>query len=376
MRDGGTLQIGIGALSDALCHALVLRHTNNEVYRKVLRALDPGIEQHSAVVASGGLGPLREGLYGCSEMITDGFMHLVRAGVLRRRVRDADSSADGEYLHGAFYLGSSDFYEWLRGMDEETRGGVGMRRVGVVNANSPDGPERREARFFNTCMMATALGAATSDQLADGRVVSGVGGQYNFVALAHELEDARSVLLLRATRDDRGATRSNIRWSYGATTIPRHLRDVYVTEYGIADLRGRTDEDCVVAMLAVCDARFASGLAAAAMRAGKLDHAPLNSRSTPERLRGVLRGFREAGVLPDYPLGSDFTPVEQRLVRALAWLKKHTATRGRLLRTAAAAVVSRGAEDDEALARMGLAAPSSAKERLYARLLVHALRRT
>ena len=48
-------------------------------------------------------------------------------------------------------------------------------------------------------MMATALGDAVSDGLEDGRIVSGVGGQYNFVAMAHALDDARSVLMFRVT---------------------------------------------------------------------------------------------------------------------------------------------------------------------------------
>ena len=39
--------------------------------------------------------------------------------------------------------------------------------------------------------------------------------------------------------------------------------------------------------------------------------------------------FRADGTLPDYPLGSDFTEVEQRLVKALGWLKANTATTGR-----------------------------------------------
>lgn len=39
VRDGGTLQIGIGTLADALSHALVLRHTDNATYRRVLQAL-------------------------------------------------------------------------------------------------------------------------------------------------------------------------------------------------------------------------------------------------------------------------------------------------------------------------------------------------
>src|SRR3546814_13863378 len=71
VRDGGTLQVGIGALSDALCHALALRHVDNAAYRRVLAALDPALEHHPAVIASGGLGPFEQGLYGCSEMINE-----------------------------------------------------------------------------------------------------------------------------------------------------------------------------------------------------------------------------------------------------------------------------------------------------------------
>ncbi|MFP3648668.1 acetyl-CoA hydrolase/transferase C-terminal domain-containing protein, partial [Paraburkholderia sp. SIMBA_054] len=82
--------------------------------------------------------------------------------------------------------------------------------------------QRRDARFFNSCMIVSALGAAASDALEDGRVVSGVGGQYNFVAMAHALEDARSVLMFRASRADAGGREeSNVRWNYGHATIPR-----------------------------------------------------------------------------------------------------------------------------------------------------------
>lgn len=64
---------------------------------------------------------------------------------------------------------------------------------------------------------------------------------------------------------------SCIREGHGNLTIPRHLRDVYVSEYGVADLRGRTDEDCIAAMAAIADARFAPGLLARARQAGKVD---------------------------------------------------------------------------------------------------------
>ena len=400
VRDGGTLQIGIGALSDALCHALVLRHTDNAAYRRVLQALAPGIETHPAVVASGGLGPFEQGLYGCSEMINEGFRALVQAGVLRRKVVDdqalmqrlVDGSADagdqarverdGDFLHGAFYLGSPEFYDWLRTLDDTTRRGIGMRRVSAVNElyggnETLERLQRRDARFFNTCMMATALGAAVSDGLEDGRVVSGVGGQYNFVAMAHALPDARSVLLLRSTRGEGG---SNIRWNYGHTTIPRHLRDVYVTEHGIADLRGKRDEDCVIAMAGIAGAPFQQALLDEAKANGKL-RSDFNApdawqRNTPSRLGETLAPFRRDGTLPDYPLGSDFTDVEQRLVKALGWLKTRTATRMRLLRIIGTALFAPGGDDDAAMERMRLHAPSNVSGRLYARLLALALRRT
>ena len=51
---------------------------------------------------------------------------------------------------------------------------------------------------MNICMMATPLGGAASETLPDGRVVSGVGGQYNFVSMAADLPEARSVLMLHA----------------------------------------------------------------------------------------------------------------------------------------------------------------------------------
>ena len=396
VADGGTLQIGIGALADALCHALALRHTDNAGYRRVLRALD------SAGADDPALGPFQHGLYGCSEMINEGFRRLVEVGVIRRKVvddvalmqRDADGrlsaddrerlERDGEFLHGAFYLGSPDFYRWLRELSGAARRGIGMRPVSAVNElyggyEALERLQRRHARFFNSCMMATALGAAVSDALEDGRVVSGVGGQYNFVAMAHALPDARSVLMFRATRGGPRPT-SNVVWNYGHTTIPRHLRDVYITEYGIADIRGATDEDCIAAMAGIADARFQQALVDDAMRAGKLASGfslPDRARgNTPARLRERLASLRRDGTLPDFPLGSDFTDVEQRLVRALAWLKDATGTRAGKLRIVLAAVATPPTGDAEAAQRMGLASPRGAAAWLESRLLALALRRT
>jgi len=404
VRDGGTLQIGIGTLADALSHALVLRHTDNARYRQILQALDPGLASHPAVLQCGGLEPFEIGLYGCSEMLNEGFRRLVETGVIRRKVHDdlallqriengtawttdyATLEAEGQYLHGAFYLGSPEFYQWLRDLPDDERSAIGMRRISEINQlyggdETLERMQRRDARFFNSCMMATALGAAVSDALEDGRVVSGVGGQYNFVAMAHALPGARSALIFRATREDKGVLQSNVRWNYGHTTIPRHLRDLYINEYGIADLRNMTDEDCVIAMTAITDAQFQSALLDKAKASKKLaagfTAAGDGRRNTAAAVSAALAPFRQSGLLPDYPLGSDFTEVEQHLVKALGWLKQNTQTPMAKLRTVLAAVTQPAGDGDQAyLQRMGLEAPKTFGERIEARLVRLGLART
>ncbi|HET7843104.1 MAG TPA: acetyl-CoA hydrolase/transferase C-terminal domain-containing protein [Xanthomonadales bacterium] len=472
VRDGGSLQIGIGALSDAIVHALLLRQRDNGAYRDALGALWRG-EQPAIVDKCGDTGQFVRGLYGASEMVMDGFMHLRRAGILVRRVFDdlalqrvlndgtigevadgdtlsrlveanlvpaqldapslrwleqwglldagalvangrlrladgSEQSADlletnaraalsariagrrlrnGRYLHGAFYLGTHALYDWLRSLAGEDAEGIAMTRVSHINElyggrEMLDVAQRKDARFFNTCMMQTLLGAAVSDALADGQVVSGVGGQYNFVAMAHALPDGRSVLLLRATRDAKGHACSNIVWNYGHTTIARHLRDLVVTEYGIADLRGASDEECIQRLIAIADARFVDGLAETAKAAGKLARGwtiPDRVRgNTPQALRDALRPYASRGLFPPYPFGSDFDADELRLLGALGRLKKETATKPRRVATVLKALVAGGADPRHARlhARMGLASPQGLQEKLLARLLSWALRQT
>ena len=128
-----------------------------------------------------------------------------------------------------------------------------------------------------------------SDGLEDGRIVSGVGGQYNFIAQGFALEGARSAIVLHATRGpQRAKPQSNIRWRYGHTTIPRHLRDIIVTEYGIADIRGKSDSETIAAMLAITDSRFQDELLRQAKDAGKIARSfelPPSARdNTPEAI--------------------------------------------------------------------------------------------
>jgi hypothetical protein len=237
---------------------------------------------------------------------------------------------------------------------------------------------RTDARFVNNAMLATLLGAAVSDGLDDGQVVSGVGGQYNFVAQAFALPGARSILTVEATRWERRRLQSNIRWSYGHETIPRHLRDIVVSEYGVADIRGKSDADVIAAMLQVSDSRFQGELVRRAKDAGKLPsnfEIPRAFRENyPERITEALRPARQVGLLPSFPFGSDFTEIEQRLVPALQFLQEVQRAPLRL-----PALIWQGwrqrlqSADGECLARLGLDKPSTWQERLYRALVIAAL---
>jgi acyl-CoA hydrolase len=368
--DGGTLQIGIGSLGDAVAQALIVRHRKPSDFRDLLDRLRPQTASGPVRHAT----PFEAGVYGCTELFVEGLLDLYRAGVLKREV-------DGAVLHAGFFLGSRAFYRALRDMPRDIADKFRMTSISYVNElyGGEDAKRRARvnARFINDAMMVTVLGDVVSDGLEDGRIVSGVGGQYNFVAQGFALEGARSVIMLRATRTAKGKTQSNIRWRYGHTTIPRHLRDVIVTEYGIADIRGKSDRDVIAAMLAITDRRFQDELLRQAKDAGKIERTfelPETARdNTPDAIERALKPAVDAGLLAAFPFGTDFTEVEQRLLPALQMLK--SASKMDLVALLLRGLAS-NPHDSACLHRLGLAQPRKPSEWLYAALVRGALRST
>ena len=128
-------------------------------------------------------------------------------------------------------------------MPEPERRLFAMEAVSTVNELFSDLEleklQHRHARFLNICMKMTLLGAAVSDSLdrwpggeRRGRPVQlrGHGPCPEGSPLHPDAEEHPQ---------SHGKLESNIVWEYAHSTIPRHLRDVVVTEYGIADLRGK-----------------------------------------------------------------------------------------------------------------------------------------
>jgi acyl-CoA hydrolase len=396
IRDGGTLQLGIGSLGDAVTYLLKLRHEQNDTYRDVLSKAGILDRSGGLIERVGGTRPFEQGLYAATEMLAHGFVELYRSGILKRRVHDdltaqrlLDAGDIGENVsgthvaHACFFLGPRSFYDALRQMNRAEREQI--RMTGIAFVNQLYGQEelkrlqRKHARFVNTGLIVTLSGAVDSDALEDGRVLSGVGGQYNFVTMAHALEDGRSILLIRSTREERGTVQSNIRETYGSITIPRHLRDIIVTEYGIADLRGRTDEEVATALVEIADSRFQHVLLQRTQRAGKVagsyrlpDGVRANS---PEAIDRLMAPYRARGLFPPFPFGTDLTREEVALRQALQHLKR-IGERKRLplsLRHlyTLIAVPERARPY---LERMGLDAPRSLKEHILRRALVYALK--
>ncbi len=262
--DGGTLQLGIGSLSDAVAHCLRLRHDSPKIFSAVLDQLPGGTRSKVRKLLPVEDAPFKQGLYASTELLSDAVLALFQHGLIKRPADDDDPTL----IHGGFFVGSNAFYESLKQMPRERRRLINMTRISYVNTLFGDETrkrrQRKHARFINETMMVTLLGEAVSDTLEDGRVVSGVGGQFDFVSMAHSLDDAHSILMLRASRTSKGVSKSNIRWSYESVTVPRHHRDIFVTEYGIAATRGKTDMQVIDAMLQITDSAFQPALLAQA----------------------------------------------------------------------------------------------------------------
>jgi hypothetical protein len=153
-----------------------------------------------------------------------------------------------------------------------------------------------------------------------------------------------------------------------------------VTEYGIADLRGRTDQEIVAALLNVTDSRFQGELLARAKAAGKIraDYRVPEAfaQNTPTRLAGAFAPHRQVGFFSDYPFGTDLTSEEIVLAGVLKSLQARTGTFGGRVSTIAAALLrgSPQARHLPLLQRLKLDRVSRVSERLTQRLVTLALK--
>jgi acyl-CoA hydrolase len=226
VREGTTLQTGIGAIPSMVASRLAVRDGG-----------DYGVH---------------------SEMFTDGLMALHRAG----KVTNARKGLFDGMSVTTFALGSLELYAWLDGNSE-----VAFGPVAVVNDPSVI---QRNHRFvsINGAIQVDLYGQVVADAVA-GRQISGVGGHEDFIAGADLENEDRSVVCLRSTVELDGVLQSRIVAALEVGSIvstPRHHTGTVVTEHGAAELNGRTVRERAIALAEIAHPSFREELRHAAER--------------------------------------------------------------------------------------------------------------
>src|SRR5690606_12858504 len=219
---GATLQVGIGSIPDAVLAALS--------HHK-----DLGIH---------------------TEMLSDGVMRLVERGV----ITGAKKSLLPGKLVTSFVMGSKELYEW-----SHDNPALEMRPSDFTN--DPFVVARNDAMVsVNSALAVDLTGQVAADTLF-GKFFSGIGGQVDFVRGAARSRGGRSIIALRSTA--RGGTVSRIRAALeegaGIVTSRGDVRYV-VTEYGIADLWGKSVRQRSLALIEIAHPDFRGELLEQAKR--------------------------------------------------------------------------------------------------------------
>jgi len=211
INDGCTLQTGIGGIPS----------------------------QIAKMVAASDIGDL--GIH--SEMFTTGLMRLHQAGKVTNR---KGSPFDG-FSPTTFAAGVPELYEWLH----ENRD---VRFLPVRVVNSPEMIGRnREMVAINGALAVDLSGQVVADSI-DGVQFSGIGGHEDFVSGPGLTADGRSMVCLPSTAVVDGVMTSRILTRFGAGSVvstPRHQVDLVITEWGVAELHGRTIRERSVALAGI-----------------------------------------------------------------------------------------------------------------------------
>lgn len=223
--DGATIQSGIGAIPNAVLEALGGHR-------------DLGIH---------------------SELLSDGVIDLVERGVVTGvRKRNWPHT-----VVATFALGTRRLYDWM-----DDNAGVQLLPVDLVNDPRRIGAEPNFVSI-NATTEVDLYGQCASETVA-GHYYSGTGGQADFARGAMYSEGGRAFVVLHATTGD-GRSRIRVALTPGSVvSTMKNTVDHVVTEYGCADLRGRTLAERAHALIGVAHPDHREELAREAHTAGFL----------------------------------------------------------------------------------------------------------
>lgn len=219
---GSTIQVGIGAIPNA-------------VLRCLGRKKELGVH---------------------TEMFSDGIIDLIEAGV----VTGARKTLLPGKVVSSFCMGSRRLYEYV-----DNNPAFEFRPVEFTN-DPVTISQNRKMVAINSAIEVDLTGQVCSDSIG-GHFFSGIGGQVDFIRGAARSEGGKPVIVLRSTA--RGGTVSRIvphlREGAGVVTTRGDVHYV-VTEYGIADLWGKSVRERAMALISVAHPKFRAGLLEEAKR--------------------------------------------------------------------------------------------------------------
>ncbi|MGH7787637.1 MAG: acetyl-CoA hydrolase/transferase family protein, partial [Candidatus Binatia bacterium] len=221
---GATLQLGIGAIPDAVAAALVHHR-------------DLGIH---------------------SEMFTDVVVDLVERGVVTGTQKEINPGK----IVAAFVAGTQRLYDFV---DDNPL--VELRPADYTNDSAIIRRFRRMTAI-NSAVEIDLTGQVCADSIGH-RLLSGVGGQMDFIRGAALAEDGRAIIALPSTAARGSCSRIVValRPGAGVVTTRAHVETV-VTEHGVAELVGRSIPERARALIGLAEPRFRDELSAAARAAG------------------------------------------------------------------------------------------------------------
>jgi acetyl-CoA hydrolase len=219
--DRATIELGIGLIPEAVTAALADKR---------------GLGVHSGAIG-------------------DGVAGLMRAGVIDNRHKEIDPGLTVTLM----LMGTSRLYEFADRNPQIAIRSPRYTHDALVLGNF--------CRFvaINSALEIDLAGQVNAET-AQGRHIGLVGGQMDFVRAANRAPEGRSIIALPATSRDRRHSRIVARLADGIVTTPRAEADCIVTEYGIAELKGRTLAERARALIAVADPAFRAELEQAAER--------------------------------------------------------------------------------------------------------------
>lgn len=194
-----------------------------------------------------------------SELISDGFLKLVEAGKVSNRNK---GQFDGQSVF-TFAFGGQALYDFLDERNGRNKRQVVCLPVSIVNDPSVIA-KNKQLISVNSALMVDFAGQICSEAIGV-KQYSGIGGQLSFVQGAYASDNGKSILCLKSTADVDGKLLSNIRPLLPAGSIvstPRHYTQYVVTEYGIADLYGVSDEKRPERLIAIAHPDFRDELTA------------------------------------------------------------------------------------------------------------------